>query len=171
MTTDPLDRHDLVRAIHDSPLLLVAHVTGGGSEAIAALLGMPGASRTVLEITVPYAASALRELVGNESAACSAATAAALAHRAHDRALGLAPTADPAHVAGVGVTAALATDRVRRGADRAHLAVVGADGLATRLVDLDGVDGRGDQERAVSDALLRLVHEAAVAAARDGGPR
>ena len=39
-------------------------VTGGGSRAISELLEVPGASRTVLEAVVPYAAPALIAWLG-----------------------------------------------------------------------------------------------------------
>ena len=66
----------LIRAIHDSPTQAVVAVTGGGVATLTWLLTVPGASRTILEGTVPYAASALTGLLGAvPDQAVSAATA------------------------------------------------------------------------------------------------
>ena len=47
------DFRDLVQKIHDSPPQAVLAVAGAGSEAVAWLLGVAGASRTLLEVVVP----------------------------------------------------------------------------------------------------------------------
>ncbi len=46
----------LIQAIHDSPPRAVFAAAGAGSQALADLLGVPGASRTLLEALIPYAA-------------------------------------------------------------------------------------------------------------------
>ena len=80
----------LIGRIHDTPTLAVVAVTGGGAAALSDLLNVPGASRTVLELRVPYAAEALADLLGAEPAqAVSTATAAAMAVACRDRALAL----------------------------------------------------------------------------------
>ena len=69
-------------------------VTGGGSGAIAALLEVPGASRTVLEAIVPYSEGSLvRWLGGPPDQACSAPTARAMAMAAFCHARGYCPAA------------------------------------------------------------------------------
>ena len=74
-------RFELVSRIHTSATMCCLAVTGGGVTAIADLLAVPGASRTVLEATVPYAASALADLLGAPPAqTTSASTAASMAH-------------------------------------------------------------------------------------------
>ena len=84
---------------------------------LAALLGEPGASATVLEASIPYAEQALEELIGaRPEQACSAATARDLAMRAFLRARELGGEF------GFATTASLATTAPKRGAHRAHLA-------------------------------------------------
>lgn len=143
------ERRAIVQRLHDSPVQLVLNATGGGMALITDLLLVPGASRTVLEITVPYAAAAMTALLGNDpQQAVSATTAHDLAEAGRDRAEQLAdgPTW------GVGITAALATDRTRRGADRAWLCISGHEPIP---VNLDEVrSGRVAQDRAVADAVL-----------------
>ncbi|MEQ8991411.1 MAG: hypothetical protein RLO46_06245, partial [Pseudomonadales bacterium] len=50
--------------LHASPWQGVLYVTGGGTLLLSELLTTPGASATVLEARVPYAAAALAEIVG-----------------------------------------------------------------------------------------------------------
>lgn len=109
-------------------------VTGAGIQAISDLFAQPGTSRTILEALVPYARKALDEFVGvRANQHVSAEEALLIAEAALKRARYLAderdagePVADETGerqlLFGVGCTAAVATDRVRRGEDRAHVA-------------------------------------------------
>src|SRR4051812_4177407 len=58
------ETRSLIERIHASGRPLVLAVTGGGSGCISALLQVPGASATVLEAVVPYAATALQQWLG-----------------------------------------------------------------------------------------------------------
>ena len=49
----------LIAQIHASPVMAVVIVTGGGAQALADLLAVPGASRTLLEALVPYSEKSL----------------------------------------------------------------------------------------------------------------
>lgn len=173
---NPADRTALVARIHATPTLLVLAVTGGGVAAVTDLLGVPGASRTVLEVLVPYAETSLRELTGPGpeeagAGAVSQTMAEAMAAACLARARHLAPDAPDDAVIGVACTAALVTDRPRRGAHRAHLAVARPEGsggvaLIHQLVELEkGRLDRVGEDRAVADALLALIASAAGAAA------
>src|SRR5262245_57190102 len=122
---DPATRA-LIEAIHHAPLRCVVAVTGGGAQAAGLLLTVPGGSRTVLEVAVPYHEQALVEFLGRRSEQfCSAAAARDMAVRALERARWLAPGEA---VVGVGCTASLATDRPKRGDHRLHVAAHGAAG-------------------------------------------
>lgn len=161
----PLDdgeRRRLVTALHDSPTMLVAAVAGGGNALITDLLDVGGASRTVLEIVVPYAPPSMAEFTGVMSVGrgvVSPEQAEAMAQAALDRATALAPAIDVPLV-GLGITAALATDRVRRGHDRAHLCLATHGDVVHESVEFDrgALDRRG-QDRVVADAALRLLVE------------
>ncbi|MFZ1932489.1 MAG: hypothetical protein WAU84_01980, partial [Thermoguttaceae bacterium] len=77
----------LVEQIHDSPTRIVLAVAGGGSRAIADLLEVPGASRTLLEAVVPYSVPAMTAWQGSlPDGLCSAATGRAMAMAAFHRA-------------------------------------------------------------------------------------
>ncbi|MBN2578393.1 MAG: hypothetical protein JXB10_05325 [Pirellulales bacterium] len=156
----PSDTDQLVRQIHETATRLVLVVTGGGSRAIADLLETPGGSRTLLEAVVPYHPAVIETWLGNRPEEfCSAATARALAMAAFFRARKFEPP--PAPVAGVACTAALATDRPRRGAHRAHLAVQTADRTAAwSLTLLKDRRSRAEEERLVGELLLGAVADA-----------
>ena len=110
------------RQLHAAPPMGVFNVTSGGSLLLADLLTEPGASATVLAAAVPYAESAQNQLIGkNPHSACSAGTARALAMAAWQQATELNP--GQSNLFGFGCTAALATNRPKRGDHRVHLAV------------------------------------------------
>ena len=154
--TDVDSRRALVESIHASSTLLVFAVAGGGNAAITDLLDVPGASRTVLEVRVPYAESALREFSANDAGAVSQAMAEAMAAACLDRARDLAPPGEP--VIGVACTAALASDRPKRGDHRAHIVVAGPAGCDHSLITLEkGRDDRRGEDRIVADAVLQAI--------------
>ncbi|MEA3217383.1 MAG: hypothetical protein QOJ19_3539 [Acidimicrobiia bacterium] len=164
--TEEGHRVELIRRIHDTPTLVSLAVTGGGVAAVSDLLAVPGASRTVVEAAVPYAESALVDLLGREPLqAVSPSTAIAMAEACRRRALRLMPAADRP-MAGVACTAALATDRPKRGEHRAHVAACTDAGSAVwSLVLTKGMRDRSGEDRLVSDLVLAVV---AVACGLDG---
>ncbi len=178
----PADRLELVRAIHDSPVLIVLAIAGGGNAAITDLLDVPGASRTILEIRVPYAATAMADLLavdddepwsttrpedpngGSANGAVSESTARTMAEACLRRARHLAP--DATDLLGVACTAALVSDRPKKGDHRAHVAVAHLDDTAAGVshevrVDLEkGALDRAGEDRVVADAILREIGHA-----------
>ena len=142
----------LAAAIHAAPARGVFTVAGGGSGLLAALLAVPGASATVLEARIPYASEALAELLGGEpEQACSGGTARALAMQALLRARQLGGDF------GFAVTAALATNRQRRGQARAHLAFQNVASTRSWRLPLDPGHSRAAQERQVTDAAVAAL--------------
>lgn len=159
MTTPSLT--DFIAEIHRSPSMAVLVVTGGGSQALADLFVVPGASRTVLEALVPYSDRSMREFLGHEPRqAVSAETAAALARKAYERALRLTTSAE-APVWGIACTAALVTDRPRKGEHRAHVAVCGDGPVEVSSVTLEkNARSRQGEERVVADLVLSAMGRA-----------
>ncbi len=152
-------RQELLLAIHSSGRQAVIAVAGGGSLAISDLLIVPGASAFLLEARVPYSSPALTEWLGRApEQSCSRETALAMSVVAYQRARQMSADSDLA--IGVGCTAALVSDRPKRGEHRAWIATQTMN--ATRLVELSlskGLRVRADEERLVADALLRLLSE------------
>lgn len=153
---DP-DLWQLVDEILARGVPLAVAVTGGGSELVPALLNHAGASRSVVEAQVPYHAQALRQYLGAPGPhPVNAATAMEMAGCAWQRAARLTGDARPAR--GLGISAALATTRVRRGEDRAWVAARGATGydIAALRFERDHHD-RQAQETAVVRAGLAVL--------------
>jgi nicotinamide mononucleotide (NMN) deamidase PncC len=155
-----MDRTALIAQIHNTPVMAVIVVTGGGAQAVADLLAVPGASRTLLETLVPYSEKSLLEFLGSSPVqAVSVETAAALAQAAYQRATTLRTNAS-VPVIGLSCTATLVTDRPKKGDHRAHIGLCTAK--QTRVYSLTlqkGARDRQGEERLVSDLLLRICAE------------
>ncbi|MBS0210937.1 MAG: hypothetical protein JSS27_18490 [Planctomycetes bacterium] len=151
----------LVTQIHDAGHQGVLAVTGGGSAALAALLAQPGASRTVLEAVVPYAAEALTAWLGaRPEQFCSVRTACAMAMASYQRARAYRPDEESHHLFGVGATASLASDRPKHGSHRVHVAVQTAGATRCTSHELNkGARSRGEEEAFVCQLILNLVAE------------
>lgn len=151
----------VVGEIHRAARPLVMVVTGGGSGAIAALLEMPGASRTVLEAAVPYAPPALARWLGAKpEQSCAPRTARAMAMVAYHRA-GEYLTGQEAAPVGLACTASLATDRPKRGDHRLFVASQSAASTCEwSLVLAKGRRSRQEEEALASGVLLNAAAEA-----------
>ncbi len=148
---DPATRR-LIEAIHAASPKAVLALTGGGTQAAAHLLNVPGGSRTILEILVPYSEQALADFLGRRPESfCSPETAAAMADRALERARWLAPGEA---VVGLGCTASLVSDRPKRGDHRCHIATANALGSACYSLTLTKGARDRETEEAVVDALI-----------------
>lgn len=143
-------------------------ITGGGSGVIPRLLTRPGASRTVLEAQVPYSRLALTELLGAEPASrCSAETSRELAQAVYRRALRLRETPN-IPVLGLGATAALVTDRERKGSHRVHVAVIDGFQCWEATVRLrKNARTRAAEEAIAEGVILDLLAEAMVGGGMD----
>ena len=144
---------ELVQSVHDSPAKAVVAVAGAGNEAISWLLGVAGASRTVLEIVVPYSSSSFADFIGHKpDQSVSVEAARSLAKAAYRRALELREGDE--RVAGIACTATIATDRPKRGDHRCHVA--SWTGEAVRVYSLTFVKGLRDRvgEDGVASAIV-----------------
>ena len=140
-----------IPALHDSNWRGVLHITGGGASLLAELLAVAGASRTVLDASIPYAEQALTDLLGTPpEQAASRATARALAMAAYQRAVGFGG----ADHFGFGCTASLVTDRTKRGQTRAHWAIQTVSATHDYYLELDAANSRSDQETALRESLI-----------------
>lgn len=149
---------DIVTEIHDSPFRGVFAVTGGGSEALSRLLSVPGASRTVLEALVPYHAASLTQFLGGQpDKSCSDKTARAMAMAAFQRAIALDPNTDHQVLLGIGATAALRTDRTRRGDNRAFVCIQSLASTREAALILNKDRTRGEEEALVATMIIDLL--------------
>lgn len=154
---DPAVRQ-LIESLHRSAPKYVLALTGGGTSAAAQLLAVPGGSRSILEVIVPYHETALADFLGHSPEHyCSESTAVAMANRAYERAAWLAPREV---VAGIGCTASLATDRPKKGDHRFFIAICTAARLGTCSLTLNkGARDREGEEAVLSAMLLNQIAE------------
>jgi hypothetical protein len=148
---------DLIQAIHDSPPRAVFAAAGAGSQALADLLGVPGASRTLLEALIPYSADSFDEFLGQTPEQyVSAETGRRMAGRALARACHLREL-ETWPVVGLACTATIVTDRPKRGEHRAHVAAWTPARLTAWTLHLE----KGARNRAGEEGLIsRLILEA-----------
>ena len=149
----------LIEAIHARKIPTVWAITGGGSSAATWLLSVPGASRSIMEVLVPYSQTALADFLGTTpEQACCASTAERLAERAWQRARQLMPQADT--WLGVGCTATLVTDRPKRGEHRAFWTLWNECSMQSySLILSKGARDRWGEEQVVARWLLNTVAE------------
>ena len=154
MTQSDAAWQQLISAVHASGRKAALAITGGGSGAIGELLRVPGGSRLLIEAQVPYDAMALAAFLGFEPAqACSSDTAIAMARCVRARAARLVPVGT--ELVGLGATAALVSDRPRRGEHRFHIAIANSAGIAhCTCVLAKGRRDRAAEEDVVSRAII-----------------
>jgi Cytidylyltransferase-like len=139
----------LISTLHASGRKAALAITGGGTGAVGELLRVPGGSRLLIEAQVPYDAQALATFLGFAPAqACSSDTAIAMARTALVRAARLVPAG--AELVGLGATAALVSDRPRKGEHRFHIAFANAAGIAHCTCVL----AKGRRDRAAEEDLV-----------------
>ena len=160
----------LISALHGSGRKAALAITGGGSGAIGELLRVPGGSRLLIEAQIPYDALALAAFLGFAPAqASSADTAIALARTARARAARLTPAGTDLvgpYLVGLGATAALVSDRPRKGEHRFHIAFADSAGIAHCTgVMAKGRRDRGAEEDLVSRAIVLWLARACGVAA------
>jgi hypothetical protein len=155
----------LISKLHASGRKAALAITGGGSGAIGELLRVPGGSRLLIEAQVPYDAAALATFLGFAPAqACSADTAIAMASSVRARAARLVP--EDTDLVGLGATAALVSDRPRKGEHRFHIAFANS----ARVAHCTGVLAKGRRDRAAEEDIvshtivLWLAHACGIAA-------
>ena len=165
MTPSDATWHQLISAVHGSGRKALLAITGGGSGAIGELLRVPGGSRLLIEAQVPYDALALAAFLGFAPAqASSSDTAIAMARSARARAATLMPAGTDA--LGLGATAALVSDRPRRGEHRFHIAIADSKGVThcTGVLAKGRRDRAGEEDLVSRAIVLWLAHACGIAA-------
>jgi hypothetical protein len=155
---DQAIRH-FVQRLHDNPVRLVMVTAGAGTQALSWILGVAGATRTLLEALVPYDEAAFHDFLGRRPEKyVSADTAGFMAGRAFTRARHLCQEGEP--VIGLACTATIVTDRPKRGEHRAYIAAWGQERVIRRSLFLEkGGRNRAEEEELVSRLILNVVAE------------
>jgi hypothetical protein len=151
---------EIIVKIHGTPHKAVMVVAGAGTQAMAWLLGVSGASRTILETRVPYGRLSMIDFLGQEPEQyVSTETARDLAKAAYQR--GVRLLEDDSPVIGLACTATIATDRPKRGDHRACIALWDQDRVTRYDLILDkGLRDRAGEEEVVSRLLLQGLAQA-----------
>jgi hypothetical protein len=149
MTLPDTAWQQLISALHASGRKAALAITGGGSGAVAELLRVPGGSRLLIEAQVPYDELALATFLGvAPTQACSSDTAIAMARSVWAHAARLVPAGTD--LVGIGATAALVSDRPRKGEHRFHIAFTNSACTA----HCTGVMAKGRRDRAAEEDLV-----------------
>lgn len=155
---------DLVAEVHAADVRACLVITGGGMSAIGALFAVAGASRTVIDAQVPYSRTALDEYLGERAPRhVSAGEAELMARVAQMRAVKLDAGREPAaeRIVGISCTAAIATDRDRRGENRCHVAWFdGVRGAVSSLTMTKGMRTRREEEAICGSLVLNALADA-----------
>ncbi len=154
------DIRQLIQAIHDCSSKVVLVAAGAGTQALSDLLGVAGATRTLLEALVPYSEASFDEFLGQKPAQYVAVeTAHLLAGRAFTRARWLDSKAKPQ--IGLACTATIITDRPKRGEHRAHIATWQPSRMVSYSLYLDKeARDRSGEEDVVSRIILNALANA-----------
>jgi Cytidylyltransferase-like len=143
----------LISTLHRSGRKAALAITGGGSGAVGELLRVPGGSRLLIDAQIPYDALALAAFLGFAPAqACSYDTAIAMAQSARARAARLVPAGTD--LVGLGATAALVSDRPRKGEHRFHIAFANSAGPNSTGAHCTCVLAKGRRDRAAEEDLV-----------------
>ena len=156
------EQENLIEAIQAGGHKACLVVSGGGTGAVHALLSHPGASRFIYEVQIPYAARAMLDYLGEEPGqSCSEDAAVTMAGRAYERALMCSLDDDSGlPIMGISCTAALQTNRERKGEDRAYIGIKShEEQMVERVMFQSGTRSGQEAElsRAIIDAIARFT--------------
>lgn len=143
------------------PQLVTPAVTGAATGVLVELSRFSGSSSSFFGGFVPYHPAFSAGLTGGRRKATERANAVSLAHAARTQSIAMlekydeeAGTKSEILINGLGLTAAIATNRLRKGADEMYVALEAHDGLV-RTVDL--LFERGKWSRELQDQLCQII--------------
>ena len=151
------DTRPHIEKIHATPHKAVVAVSGAGTQAVAWLLGVAGASRTILEVLVPYGRESMNSFLGFEpEQSASALTAKDMARAAYSKAK--FQVEDDSPPLGLACAATIATDRPKRGEHRAFVSAWDQNGNTLYSLNLHkGFRDRAGEEEVVSRLLVHAL--------------
>ena len=149
--------HSHIEKIHATPHKCVVAVSGAGTQAVAWLLGVAGASRTILEALVPYGRESMNFFLGFEpEQSASAQTAKDMAKSAYRKAK--SQLEDDSPPVGLACAATIATDRPKRGEHRAYVSAWDQTGNTLYSLKLHkGLRDRSGEEQLVSNLVVHAL--------------
>ena len=148
-----------ITRIHNSKTKLVMSVSGVGSQSINWLLSVPGASKTLIEATIPYSNESLNRYIGEvPKQYVSKATALSMARAAYMQ--GAQYGNNEMDIIGVSCTGAISTNRKRKGDNQAFIGLWGPRlKYIAHLILEKGERNRVEEEELVSSLIVQCVEE------------
>ena len=148
-----------ITRIHNSKTKLVMSVSGVGSQSINWLLNVPGASKTLIEATIPYSNESLNRYIGEVPRQyVSKTTALSMAKAAYIQ--GVEYGNHEIDIIGVSCTGAISTNRKRRGHNQAFIGLWGPRlKYVAHLILEKGERNRVEEEELVSSLIVQCVEE------------
>jgi len=150
-------KSEIIQRINNNPNKVSIILAGAGTNLVNALLSEPGASRTILDLQIPYSESSMFRILGERpSKYVSLEVAKTLAKVAYSRSMFLRMNKGP--VVGLACTASIATDRDKRGNHEFHVVAYSSDALISRsLVFHKGQRSRIEEDEIVSTIALQTL--------------
>ena len=147
----------LISDINNNDAKLVLTIAGAGIQAAKWLLDIPGASKTVLEIQIPYSDNSMSDVLGYmPEQFVSEQTGLDMARRAFERSLILRTQNE--RVIGVACTAAITTDRDRHGDNHAYICLWTADARHVEHLTLEkGIRDRQSEDHIISQSIINHI--------------
>ncbi len=149
-----------IKAVHESPYKFVISSSGGGTNAISALMGVPGASQSILESYVPYSRESLDiHLKKKPDHYCSQATSLHMASLAYKKATKISAI-DKKYLFGISVTASLKSNYNKLGEHRFHIALQNQKETSVINCILEkNKRSRDEEENLLSSFILNLIYK------------
>ena len=161
--TEDVEIRNLVKNLYESSAdsLYSLAITGGGVKVVDWLLSVPGASNRILEVVVPYSTPSLTKYLGKSiGRSVSLETALILANKAYKEAKQKHPGKN--HFVGIGVTASLDTNRLKRSQNKFYMvAKTDKKLLGYSAIFSKGLRDRSTEDQITSRAILSLMYEVA----------
>lgn len=152
---------DIVNKIHTSPYKLTIVSSGGGTNAISALLKVPGASNTILESYIPYSKESMDSFLNKKpDRYCSLETCLSMAANAFKKSKQIDPKSKTKHLIGVAITANLATTYEKKGDHKFFIVIQTHDCTKYLECYLDkGKRKREEEEELITACVISLLAE------------
>ena len=149
-----------VKNLHDSNIEFVLVFAGAGGRAIDRILSIPGSSKTVLEIIIPYSNNSLDDFLGlKPEKYVSPETAELMAKKAYDRALKLKFN-DNSNILGVSITATLPTYYNKKGEIKSYIVIYHSMGLIKYEINFQNQSlSRNYYENIISNCVIKAIND------------
>ena len=148
---------ETILGFNSSDQKLVLIISGAGIQAAKWLLDVPGASKTILEIQIPYSDKAMHDLLEyTPTHFVSENTVLDMARKAYEKSIALRKNNEP--VLGIACTAAISTDRDRRGQNHAYICSWTAHSRNIEHITLQkGKRDRVSEDLIISQSIINMI--------------